>query len=198
MSEGRYVIVVGSSARLRGKGLGKQIDGYDMVARINAAPVLGHEGDVGSRTTHRFVPSMAIAKNENVKKPNHPYSLEQLQGVELLSDIRPRVHRDYWDDLQSTFRVSRSDYKRPLEWVEEVTNTRFGKMPWISTGFKAILHFLDDGPAICGFDYTDLTPQGLTHYWDDKIGGLALHKWTEERKAISCLIKLGHIEAIDD
>lgn len=46
--------VVSSSDWMTGKGLGGMIDSNDAVFRSNAAPTVGFEGDVGSRTTVRI------------------------------------------------------------------------------------------------------------------------------------------------
>ena len=45
------VAVVGSSGNMMFRHHGREIDGHDVVVRINAAPTEGHESDVGS-TTH--------------------------------------------------------------------------------------------------------------------------------------------------
>ncbi|XP_078513853.1 type 2 lactosamine alpha-2,3-sialyltransferase isoform X3 [Lissotriton helveticus] len=47
-------IVVGSGGVLRNKTLGSKIDSYDVVIRMNDAPVVGYEEDVGRKTTFRF------------------------------------------------------------------------------------------------------------------------------------------------
>jgi hypothetical protein len=47
--------VVGASGNLLGSGLGDEIDGHDVVLRINLAPTRGFETDVGRRTTHYLV-----------------------------------------------------------------------------------------------------------------------------------------------
>ncbi|XP_078416244.1 type 2 lactosamine alpha-2,3-sialyltransferase-like isoform X4 [Cetorhinus maximus] len=47
-------IVVGNGGVLRNKTLGKKIDSYDVVIRLNTGPVIGYEDDVGNKTTFRF------------------------------------------------------------------------------------------------------------------------------------------------
>ena len=47
--------LVTSSGHLSGKGAGKEIDNSECVIRMNAAPTLKYEKDVGSRTTFRVV-----------------------------------------------------------------------------------------------------------------------------------------------
>ncbi|NXK51751.1 SIA4B sialyltransferase, partial [Chauna torquata] len=51
----RRCAVVGNSGNLRGSGYGHEIDGHDFVMRMNQAPTVGFEGDVGGRTTHHFM-----------------------------------------------------------------------------------------------------------------------------------------------
>ncbi|CAN2390097.1 3-sialyltransferase activity, partial [Pristimantis euphronides] len=47
-------IVIGSGGNLHGLQLGSAIDKYDVVIRLNNAPVLGYEQDVGHKTTIRM------------------------------------------------------------------------------------------------------------------------------------------------
>ena len=47
--------LVSSSGMLLGSNAGSQIDSADCVFRINSAPILGYERDVGSKTTVRVV-----------------------------------------------------------------------------------------------------------------------------------------------
>eukprot|EP00899_Mesostigma_viride_P013082 jgi/Mesvir1/21775/Mv04174-RA.1 len=51
---GATCAVVGSSDHMLGCSAGSEIDGHDVVIRLNDAPTVGHERDVGSRTTLRF------------------------------------------------------------------------------------------------------------------------------------------------
>ncbi|KAG1933803.1 CMP-N-acetylneuraminate-beta-1,4-galactoside alpha-2,3-sialyltransferase [Pimephales promelas] len=51
----RRCVVVGSGGILRGKNLGPHIDQYNIIIRVNNAPVFGFERDAGSRTTIRLI-----------------------------------------------------------------------------------------------------------------------------------------------
>ena len=54
-SLGRCAVVGSSGQLLSGAALGAEIDRFDVVIRLNAAPVKGHEERVGSFTSARFV-----------------------------------------------------------------------------------------------------------------------------------------------
>uniref|UniRef100_A0A5F9CPK0 CMP-N-acetylneuraminate-beta-galactosamide-alpha-2,3-sialyltransferase 2 n=1 Tax=Oryctolagus cuniculus TaxID=9986 RepID=A0A5F9CPK0_RABIT len=51
----RRCAVVGNSGNLRGSGYGQDVDGHNFIMRMNQAPTVGFEQDVGSRTTHHFM-----------------------------------------------------------------------------------------------------------------------------------------------
>ncbi|XP_034386568.1 ST3 beta-galactoside alpha-2,3-sialyltransferase 3a isoform X2 [Cyclopterus lumpus] len=58
-------IVVGNGGILANRSLGPRIDEFDVVVRLNEAPVRGFERDVGSKTTMRITyPEGAIQKTE--------------------------------------------------------------------------------------------------------------------------------------
>lgn len=58
-------IIVGNGGILANKSLGQKIDEFDVVVRLNEAPVKGFEKDVGSKTTMRITyPEGAIQKTE--------------------------------------------------------------------------------------------------------------------------------------
>ncbi|XP_021782605.1 CMP-N-acetylneuraminate-beta-galactosamide-alpha-2,3-sialyltransferase 4 isoform X3 [Papio anubis] len=69
----RRCVVVGNGHRLRNSSLGDAINKYDVVIRLNNAPVAGYEGDVGSKTTMRlFYPESA---HFDPKVENNPDTL---------------------------------------------------------------------------------------------------------------------------
>ncbi|XP_029606518.1 CMP-N-acetylneuraminate-beta-1,4-galactoside alpha-2,3-sialyltransferase-like isoform X5 [Salmo trutta] len=62
-------IIMGNGAILTNKSMGARIDEYNVIARLNEAPVSGYEKDVGSRTTMRITyPEGAIQKTERYEQ----------------------------------------------------------------------------------------------------------------------------------
>ncbi|XP_077006087.1 CMP-N-acetylneuraminate-beta-1,4-galactoside alpha-2,3-sialyltransferase isoform X5 [Tamandua tetradactyla] len=65
----RRCIIVGNGGVLTNKSLGSRIDDYDIVVRLNSAPVKGFEKDVGSKTTLRITyPEGAMQRPEQYER----------------------------------------------------------------------------------------------------------------------------------
>lgn len=65
----RRCIIVGNGGVLANKSLGSRIDDYDIVVRLNSAPVKGFEKDVGSKTTLRITyPEGAMQQPEQYER----------------------------------------------------------------------------------------------------------------------------------
>ncbi|XP_051028167.1 CMP-N-acetylneuraminate-beta-1,4-galactoside alpha-2,3-sialyltransferase isoform X2 [Acomys russatus] len=65
----RRCIIVGNGGVLANKSLGSRIDDYDIVVRLNSAPVKGFERDVGSKTTLRITyPEGAMQRPEQYER----------------------------------------------------------------------------------------------------------------------------------
>ncbi|CAI9601691.1 unnamed protein product [Staurois parvus] len=63
-------VVVGNGGVLRNSTLGKKIDSYDVIIRMNDGPVLGYEDDVGERTTFRLCYPESIFSDSLHYDPN--------------------------------------------------------------------------------------------------------------------------------
>eukprot|EP00899_Mesostigma_viride_P013801 jgi/Mesvir1/22421/Mv17898-RA.1 len=80
--------VVGGSLRLRGAGHGPEIDRADVVIRVNAAPVIGFEGDVGKKTTLRLVFPRSLSAYLEKKSPTGRVSFREDESAPVLYVMR--------------------------------------------------------------------------------------------------------------
>ncbi|XP_053562024.1 type 2 lactosamine alpha-2,3-sialyltransferase [Bombina bombina] len=63
-------VVVGNGGILRNSTLGKKIDSYDVIIRMNDGPVIGYEDDVGQKTTFRLCYPESIFADKFHYDPN--------------------------------------------------------------------------------------------------------------------------------
>ncbi|XP_077336311.1 type 2 lactosamine alpha-2,3-sialyltransferase [Lithobates pipiens] len=82
-------VVVGNGGVLRNSTLGKKIDSYDVIIRMNDGPVLGYEDDVGQRTTFRLCYPESIFSDSLHYDPNSTVILMMFKphDVKWLSEL---------------------------------------------------------------------------------------------------------------
>ncbi|XP_053312902.1 type 2 lactosamine alpha-2,3-sialyltransferase isoform X2 [Spea bombifrons] len=85
-------VVVGNGGVLRNSTLGKKIDSYDVVIRMNDGPVLGYEEDVGQKTTFRLCYPESIFSDRSHYDPNTTVVLMMFKphDVKWLSELITR------------------------------------------------------------------------------------------------------------
>ncbi|XP_070100028.1 type 2 lactosamine alpha-2,3-sialyltransferase isoform X11 [Equus caballus] len=76
-------VVVGNGGVLKNKTLGEKIDSYDVIIRMNNGPVLGHEEDVGRRTTFRLFYPESVFTDSNHRDPNTTAILTAFKPLDL-------------------------------------------------------------------------------------------------------------------
>ncbi|XP_069801670.1 type 2 lactosamine alpha-2,3-sialyltransferase isoform X1 [Dendropsophus ebraccatus] len=82
-------VVVGNGGVLRNSTLGKKIDSYDVIIRMNDGPVLGYEEDVGQKTTFRLCYPESIFADSLHYDPNTTVVLMMFKphDVKWLSEL---------------------------------------------------------------------------------------------------------------
>ncbi|XP_032832701.1 type 2 lactosamine alpha-2,3-sialyltransferase-like isoform X1 [Petromyzon marinus] len=208
-------VVVGNGRVLKGSGLGKRIDSYDVVLRMNDAPLRGHVGDVGSRTTMRLCyPESAHVRREDFDPsallafvPFKTRDLQWLLGVLNHHRVGPR---GFWKKVPTElqFPASRIRILNPAfvreaatEFLNISSDTKSGKAKNPTTGVIAItlaLHLCDE-VHLAGFGYEVNSPGSPVHYYgQDTMSSIiksTYHNITIER---TFLRKLKEGEAIVD
>nr|XP_046246414.1 CMP-N-acetylneuraminate-beta-galactosamide-alpha-2,3-sialyltransferase 4 isoform X2 [Scatophagus argus] len=100
--ECRTCVVIGNGFAIKNSSLGSIINKYDVVIRLNDAPVRGYEEDVGSKTTMRFFYPESASNNPGLH--NEPSTLMVLvpfkqQDLRWLKEIlynEKRVVKGFW------------------------------------------------------------------------------------------------------
>uniref|UniRef100_A0A673CSW3 CMP-N-acetylneuraminate-beta-1,4-galactoside alpha-2,3-sialyltransferase n=1 Tax=Sphaeramia orbicularis TaxID=375764 RepID=A0A673CSW3_9TELE len=209
-------IIVGNGGILANRSLGQRIDEFDVVIRLNEAPVKGFEKDVGSKTTMRVTyPEGAIQKTERYESE----SLFVLSAFKAL-DFKWLRHMVFNQKLRSTDGFWKSVAKHvPREpsdirilnpyFIQEASfkliglprnNGQMGRGNIPTLGTVAItmaLHNCDE-VAVAGFGYNMSTPHAPLHYYEKIRMSAIRESWThnisKEKEFLMKLVKAGVIQ----
>nr|KAF6404192.1 ST3 beta-galactoside alpha-2,3-sialyltransferase 4 [Molossus molossus] len=207
-------VVVGNGHRLRNSSLGDVINKYDMVIRLNNAPVAGYEGDVGSKTTMRlFYPESA---HFNPKVENNPDTLLVLVAfkamdfhwIETILSDKKRVRKGFWKQPPLIWDVNPKQIRILNPFFMEIAADKLLSLPMQqprkmkqkpTTGLVAItlaLH-LCDVVHIAGFGYPDAHNRKQTiHYYEQitlKSMAGSGHNVSQEALAIKRMLGMGAV-----
>ena len=100
-SPGKYALanacaLVHSDGKLKGSGLGHRIDKHHLVIRLNDAPVGGHEEDVGSFTSARFLGEKYFRRNDrddkNLERAAREFPDESLVALHWCKTKQEALH----------------------------------------------------------------------------------------------------------
>ncbi|XP_004400703.1 CMP-N-acetylneuraminate-beta-1,4-galactoside alpha-2,3-sialyltransferase isoform X7 [Vulpes vulpes] len=119
----RRCIIVGNGGVLANKSLGSRIDDYDIVVRLNSAPVKGFEKDVGSKTTLRITyPEGAMQRPEQYERD----SLFVLAGFKW-QDFKWLKYIVYKERVSWTHNIQREkEFLRKLVKARVITDLTSG------------------------------------------------------------------------
>ncbi|KAM7132430.1 type 2 lactosamine alpha-2,3-sialyltransferase isoform 3-T12 [Molossus nigricans] len=97
-------VVVGNGGVLKNKTLGKRIDSYDVIIRMNNGPVLGHEEEVGRRTTFRLFYPESVFSDPKHNDPN---------TTAILTAFKPQDLKWLWELLTGGKINTNGFWKKP-------------------------------------------------------------------------------------
>ncbi|XP_042357943.1 ST3 beta-galactoside alpha-2,3-sialyltransferase 7 isoform X2 [Plectropomus leopardus] len=102
-SEGscRRCVVVGNGGVLHGSHLGSHIDQYDIIIRLNNAPVPGFERDAGSRTTIRLIYPEGAPHSANEYQKTAMVALAVFKSLDLdwLTSVITKQPLSFWSKI---------------------------------------------------------------------------------------------------
>lgn len=143
---GESVVIVGNAPSLRDSGLGKKIDSFDIVIRLNDYELEGHEDDAGRKVSVWFSSANRHARKRGRKLRDSQILLRQVARSHL-PDLEEFVHaRLGLDDSAGAFYLPPAIF----ELMESLT------YPSPSTGFAMILILMSITTApihLAGFDF---------------------------------------------
>ncbi|XP_026719497.1 CMP-N-acetylneuraminate-beta-galactosamide-alpha-2,3-sialyltransferase 4 isoform X2 [Athene cunicularia] len=211
----RRCAVVGNGHRLRNSSMGETIDTYDVVIRLNNAPVHGYEQDVGSKTTMRlFYPESAHFNPRTENNPDTllvlvPFKPMDFQWMEAILNDKKRVRKGFWKQPPLIWDANPERVRILNPYYMEVTAAKLLNLPMKqprkvkqkpTTGLLAItlaLHFCDL-VHIAGFGYPDSANKKQTiHYYEQitlKSMAASEHNVSHEAVAIKRMLELGLVK----
>lgn len=203
-------IVIGNGGILKNKSLGEKIDSYDVIIRMNDGPILGHEEDVGKRTTFRLFYPESVFSDPNHYDPNttviliafKPSDLKWLWSLLTGDKIDIRgywkkpalnlIYKPYQIRILDPFIIRMAAYKM-LHFPKVFPKNQKPKHP--TTGIIAItlaFHICHE-VHLAGFRYNLSDPRSPLHYYgNDSMSVMnksAYHNVTAEQLFLKSIIQ---------
>lgn len=209
----RRCVVVGNGPRLRNSSLGSAINKYDVVIRLNNAPVAGYEGDVGNKTTMRlFYPESAHFDPQ--MDPDTLFVLVAFKALDfhwienILRD-KKRVGKGFWKQPPLIWNVNPKQIRILNPFFMGLAAEKLLGLPVQqprklkqkpTTGLLAItlaLHLCDQ-VHIAGFGYPDAfhKRQSIHYYEQITLKSMAGsgHNVSQEALAIKRMLEMGAVK----
>ncbi|XP_029464763.1 CMP-N-acetylneuraminate-beta-galactosamide-alpha-2,3-sialyltransferase 2 [Rhinatrema bivittatum] len=160
--------VVGNSGNLRGTGYGKDIDGHNFIMRMNQAPTVGYEADVGSRTTHHFMyPESAKNLPANVSFVLVPFKTLDLQWI--TSALSKGQIRFTYAPVKAFLRVDKDKVQiyNPafFKYIHDRWTEHHGRYP--STGMLVLVFALHVCDEVNMYGFGADSRGNWHHYWEN-------------------------------
>uniref|UniRef100_A0A8C7XM56 Lactosylceramide alpha-2,3-sialyltransferase n=1 Tax=Oryzias sinensis TaxID=183150 RepID=A0A8C7XM56_9TELE len=204
-------IIVGNGGILSNKSLGSRIDQYDVVIRLNEAPVKGYSKDVGSKTTMRITyPEGAIQKPENYEDDSlfvfsafKPLDFKWLKQMVYKEKVRGM--EGFWKSVAQYVPRAPADMRILNPYFIQEAAFQFiglpfnnglmgkGNIPTLGTvAITMALHNCDE-VAVAGFGYDMNMPYAPLHYYETVRMSTIKESWThnipKEKEFLRKLVK---------
>ncbi|XP_078496259.1 CMP-N-acetylneuraminate-beta-galactosamide-alpha-2,3-sialyltransferase 4 isoform X2 [Lissotriton helveticus] len=210
-------VVVGNGNRLQNSSLGHHINKYDVVIRLNNAPVRRYQKDVGNKTTMRFFyPESADFDHSIENNPETLMVLVPFKHLDLLwlksvvNNEKRQPAKGFWKKPPIMFNVKVDNIRILHPYFMQVTTGKLLNASMIqsskiiaqkpTSGLLAItfaLHFCDV-VHIAGFGYPELTNNRTPIHYYEKATLHAMvmsdHNISQETRTIKRLLDYGIIK----
>ncbi|XP_067885441.1 lactosylceramide alpha-2,3-sialyltransferase-like isoform X2 [Heterodontus francisci] len=210
-------IVLGSGGILRGLGLGPYLNKFDVVIRLNNAPIQGFTRDVGNKTTIRMSYPEGAPKSPLDYDPYMLFVAVMYKGVDF-SWLKAMIKKEkvslweriwFWQDVAkevpiepSQFRILNPEIIREtaidLLQLPEPRSKFWGwdqNIPTLGVSAVVLATHLCDEVSLAGFGYNLSQPQTPLHYYENIQMGVmkaqTMHDVKTERSFLEDLVKAG-------
>lgn len=196
----RRCAVVGNSGNLRGSGYGQEVDSHNFIMRMNQAPTVGFEKDVGSRTTHHFMyPESAKNLPANVSFVLVPFKALDLMWI--ASALSTGQIRFTYAPVKSFLRVDKEKVQiyNPafFKYIHDRWTEHHGRYP--STGMLVLFFALHVCDEVNVYGFGADSRGNWHHYWENnryagEFRKTGVHDADFEAHIIDMLAKASKIE----
>lgn len=204
----RRCVVVGSGGVLHGSHLGSHIDQYDIIIRLNNAPVDGFERDAGSRTTIRLMYPEGAPHSANEYKKTTMVALVVFKSLDLdwLTSVITKQPLSFWskmwfwrevvDDIPLTpesFKILNPEIIHKTGQALQTYTLKQGNMvPTLGASAVVLALQLCDQVSLAGFGYDMQHPGASLHYYEtirmDAMKAQVVHDVSAEKRFLRDLV----------
>lgn len=204
-------VVVGSGGVLHGSHLGSHIDQYDIIIRMNNAPVSGFEQDAGTRTTVRLLyPEGAPhSSREYLHTPLVALVVFKSLDLEWLTSITTKQPLSFWSKLwfwrevvediplgPENFQILNPEIlHRTGQALQSFAKQQRTMVPTLGASAVVMALQLCDMVSLAGFGYDLQQPGARLHYYEslrmDAIKAQVVHDVSAEKLFLRELVAAG-------
>ncbi|XP_059215716.1 ST3 beta-galactoside alpha-2,3-sialyltransferase 7 [Centropristis striata] len=209
----RRCVVVGNGGVLHGSHLGSHIDQYDIIIRLNNAPVPGFEKDAGSHTTIRLIYPEGAPHSANEYKKTTMVALVVFKSLDLdwLTSVITKQPLSFWSKIwfwrevvediplrAESFRILHPEIIHKTGQVLQKYALKQGNMvPTLGASAVVMALQLCDQVSLAGFGYDMQHPEARLHYYESiRMGAMkaqVVHDISAEKLFLRDLVAAGAV-----
>lgn len=209
----RRCVVVGSGGVLHGSHLGSHIDQYDIIIRLNNAPVPGFERDAGSRTTIRLMYPEGAPHSANEYQHTSMVAVVVFKSLDLdwLTSIVTKQPLSFWSKMwfwkdvvdeiplrPENFRILHPEIiHKTVQALQQYSVKQGNMVPTIGASAVVVALQLCDQVSLAGFGYDMHRPQARLHYYEstrmDAMKAQVVHDVSAEKLFLRDLVSAGAV-----
>lgn len=209
----RRCVVVGSGSVLHRSHLGSHIDQYDIIIRLNNAPVPGFERDAGSRTTIRLIyPEAAPHSAEEYKKTSmvalvvfKSLDLDWLVSVITKQPLSLWSKMWFWKEVVEDIPLRPENFRilhpeiihKTGQALQKYALKQRNMVPTIGASAVVMALQLCDHVSLAGFGYDMQHPEARLHYYEeirmDAMKAQVVHDISAEKLFLRDLVAAGAV-----